>query len=159
MVECWSCWMLCSMARWVDEVFLNRKDEFGSKNAFSTLSFLLREFLFSLICIFLSVARWADNLYQYCYYLFVFLTSDFAHLLVCQSLRVVEFDTNGTCTDLMSVMRSLQAGERRCRNAWILLSTLTCFHASCLHSCPCIHQFEAIAAAWMCGVPSSGLAG
>lgn len=135
------------------------KDEFGSKNVFLTLSFLLQEFLFRLISIFLSVARWTDNFYQCCYYLLVFLTSDFAHPLVCKSLRVVEFDTNGTCTNLMSVMRSLQAGERSGRHAWILLSTLTCFHASCLHSCPCVHQFEAIAAAWMCGVPSSGLAG
>lgn len=59
----------------------------------------------------------------------------------------------------MSVMRSLQAGRRSCRHAWILLSSLTCFHASRLHSCPRVHQFEAITAAWMCGVPSSGLAG
>lgn len=135
------------------------KDEFGSKNVFLTLSFLLQVFLFGLICIFLSVARWTDTSYQCCYHLLVFLTSDFAHLRVCESLRVVEFDTNGTCMAVMSVTRSLQAGERSCRHVWILLSSLTCFHASRLHSCPCVRQFEAITAAWMCGVPSSGLAG
>lgn len=34
-----------------------RKDKLGSKNVFLTLSFLLQEFLFRLICIFLLVAR------------------------------------------------------------------------------------------------------
>lgn len=136
-----------------------RKDEFGSKNVFLTLSFLLQEFIFRLICIFLSVARWADNFYQYCYYLLVFLTSDFAHLLVCKSLRVVEFDTNGTCTDLMSVMRSLQAGERSCRHAWILLSTLTfsCLFSSQLSLCTSVWGYNRCLDVWCALLWSSWL--